>query len=175
MADNALIKNGVEIFDGQFILKLSKDRMKAFILPRDDAMNDVEVNKDRLKVELEGQGVVYGILDNPEPLQKGGFCVAKGKPPEHGVDATVKMHVKPSVVRDPKMKDPEKDQVDYRELGNIVNVKSDKLLLEKILATKELAEYLRSKKYIFSLVHYAPQAEYFHTPIKISSFWVGGI
>jgi len=135
MADNELTKNGVEVFDGQFLLKVSKDRMKAFILPKDDAMGEVAVNQDRLKIELEGQGVVFGMLNEPEPLDKGAFCVAKGKPPQHGEDAKVKMHVKPSVVRAPKMKDPEKDQVDYRELGNIVNVSKDKLLLEKILAT----------------------------------------
>ncbi len=135
MADNALIKNGAEIFDGQFILKLSKDRMKAVILPRDEEMGEVAVNKDRLKIELESQGVVYGILNDPEPLERGGFCVAKGKPPQHGEDAKVKMHVKPSVVRAPKMKDPEKDRVDFRELGNIVNVSKDRLLLEKVLAT----------------------------------------
>lgn len=135
MAENKLIKDGVEVFDGQFILKLSKDRMRAALLPRDQ-MDEIDVNQERLKVELEGQGVVYGILDKPEPTGKGSFYVAKGKPPAHGEDAKVKMHVKPSVVRAPKMKDPDKDQVDYRELGNVVNVSKDKLLLEKILATE---------------------------------------
>ena len=74
MADNELTKNGVEVFDGQFLLKVSKDRMKAFILPQDEVVWEAAVDKDRLKTELEGQGVVYGMLDEPEPLREIAQC-----------------------------------------------------------------------------------------------------
>ncbi len=133
--NNLLLKGGAEIFDGFMTLKLSKDRMKAFILPKDDIEGST-INFERLKTELHGLGVVFGILEKSEPVKQGVFCVAKGIAVQHGEDARVKMHVKPSVVRVPKKKDPDKDEVDFRELGSIVNVTKDRLLVEKIPPTK---------------------------------------
>ena len=76
-----------------------------------------------------------GIIDPPIPLGAGTYRVAKGVPAVHGENAKIKSFVKPAVVRSPKVKDPKKDKVDFRELGCIVNVPAGKLLLEKVLAT----------------------------------------
>lgn len=135
MADNKLFKGGVEILGGTFILKVSKDKLKAVVLPKGESEGG-EVDMAGLRPELEGNGITFGLLPQPELLKSGLFCVAKGQPAADGEDAKIKMHVKPCVVRAPKKKDSNKDEVDYRELGSIVNVTKDKLLLEKIPATE---------------------------------------
>lgn len=130
-----LWKGGVEIADEKYLLKVSKDKLKAILVPKGDAEEEGGTqqidNFEALRAEIEGEGVVFGLLPEPELLENGAWLVAKGEPAENGENATVKAHVNPSVVRAPKMKDPEKDRVDYRELGSIVNVVAEQLLLEK--------------------------------------------
>lgn len=129
-----LLKGGVEVQGGAFILKVSKDRLHAIVTPK-DIKTAVPLDFAGLAKELAENGIVAGILDAPEPVGGGSFSVAKGKPPIPGENSKVKLHVKPAVVHMPKRKDPDKDEVDYRELGNIVNVAKDKLLLEKLPPT----------------------------------------
>lgn len=133
MVDSKLFK-GIEVLIGTFVLKVSKDKLTAIVIPKDEEQGS-EINMEELRTELEGNGIIFGLLPQAQPRSNGTLCVAKGQPAENGVDSKVKMHVKPVVVRAPKKKDPDKDEVDYRELGTIVNVTKDKLLLEKISAT----------------------------------------
>ncbi|MEW6593574.1 MAG: FapA family protein [Thermodesulfobacteriota bacterium] len=135
MASEKLFKGGVEIQDDTFILKVSKDHLLAMAVPK-DAKAGATLNPQLLAHELKEHGVVYGVLAEPERLPDGSFCVAKGDPPAPGQDARVRLHVKPSMARSPKMKEGSKDQVDFRELGTIVNVAKDKLLLEKMPPTQ---------------------------------------
>lgn len=134
MASEKLIKGGVDIQNDAFLLKVSKERLLAVAVPK-DAKEEVALDQQLLARELDENGISFGLLPEPQPLDDGSFCVARGQAPQPGEDAKVKLHVKPAVVRAPKMVDPDKDQVDYRELGNIVNVVKDMLLVEKLPPT----------------------------------------
>lgn len=135
MADSKIFSKGVEVLGGTFVLKVSKDKLKAIVIPKEESGGG-DVDMASLRGDLDSNGVVFGLLELAESLENGSFLVAKGLAPVYGDDAKIKMHVKPAVVRAPKKKDPDKDEVDYRELGTIVNVTKDKLLLEKISATE---------------------------------------
>jgi uncharacterized protein (DUF342 family) len=130
MASEKLFKGGVEIQNGAFILRVTKDRLQAVVTPK-DLKAGVPLDQGVLQRELAENGIVGGVLPTPEPAGGGSFAVAKGVPPVPGENARVKMHVKP-VIPGPQRSDPDKDQVDYRELGSIVNVAKDRLLLEKV-------------------------------------------
>ncbi|MBU3937387.1 MAG: FapA family protein [Proteobacteria bacterium] len=131
MASEKLFKGGVEIQNGAFILRVTKDRLQAVVTPKDTKGGGVQLDQDLLKKELAENGIVGGVLPAPEAAGGGSFSVAKGIPPVPGENAKVKMHVKPAIPG-PQKADPDKDQVDYRELGTIVNVAKDRLLLEKV-------------------------------------------
>lgn len=130
----AQLLKGVEIFDEFFILKVSKDCMSAILLPKGEIAVE-EIKMDRLAEELRGHGIVYGLLEKPEVDAQGRFLIARGKEVQQGEDARVRMHVKPAEGSMPRRRDPDKDQVDYREQGAIVNVSKGALLLEKIPPT----------------------------------------
>jgi len=130
MASEKLFKGGVEIQNGTFILRVTKDRLQAVVTPK-DLKAGVPLDQGLLQKELAENGIVGGVLPTPESAGGGSFIAAKGVPPVPGENARVKMHVKP-VIPGPQRSDPDKDQVDYRELGSIVNVAKDRLLLEKV-------------------------------------------
>ncbi|MDG4474582.1 DUF342 domain-containing protein [Thiovibrio frasassiensis] len=130
MASEKLFKGGVEIQNGAFILRVTKDRLQAVVTMK-DAKAGAQLVLDLLQKELAENGIISGILPTPESAGGGSFIVAKGSPPVPGENARVKMHVKPATPG-PQRADPDKDQVDFRELGTIVNVAKDRLLLEKI-------------------------------------------
>jgi uncharacterized protein len=134
MPSEKLFKGGVEVQDGHWLLRVSKDRLQAVLSPR-DVTAPVPLDPALLARELAEQEIVAPPLPAPEPAGNGLLCVARGTPPVAGEDARVKLHVKPSLVHVPKQVDPDKDQVDYRELGSIVNVGKDRLLLEKVPPT----------------------------------------
>lgn len=136
MDEAELKRSGAVICEETFTVKVSKDGMQVVLAPRKE-----EAVLPGLKVlarELTGLGITTDcVLDNPLPQSDKSFVVAQGRPPVNGENARLRMHVKPSVVRAPKVTDPAKgDKVDYRELGGIVNVKADQLLLEKIPLTQ---------------------------------------
>lgn len=132
-----LIKKGVSICDDKFVLKVSKDKLQAFISVKDPkggvTLGDVDVNA--LMADVRQSGVNFGVLGSPQPRDDGTYCVARGIKVVHGENAKIKAYVKPCVVRVPKMNTSTNEKVDFRELGSIVNVPKDKLLLEKIPPT----------------------------------------
>lgn len=128
-SDKLFKKNGVEFQDGAFFLKVSKDRLAAVVRAKDPEAS-VELSWDELRRLMEEEGIIYGVLQQPAVRADGSLFVARGLAPQHGEDARVKLHVKPSVVRVPKVKDPDRDKVDFRELGSIVNVEKGRQLLE---------------------------------------------
>jgi len=134
-ADPAALKKGVSVANGLFVLRVSKDGMDAVIKAADEkigaSLKDVDVKA--LLAEVKKHGISYGLCDPPKQIGPQTYAVAKGRPPAHGENAKIRAYVKPAVVRAPKIK--KRDQVDYRELGTIVNVPKDKLLLEKIPPT----------------------------------------
>jgi uncharacterized protein (DUF342 family) len=130
-----LVKQGAEVGDN-LLLKVSRDGLEAIVVSKDKSpLAIAELDLAALITEVREKGVVFGVLE--PPVAKGpGLCVARGLPPEPGENAKVKYYVKPAVVRSPKFKTPQKKVVDFRELGSIVNVPENKLLLEKIPLTE---------------------------------------
>lgn len=130
-----LVKQGADVGEN-LLLRVSKDGLEAIIISKDKSPLDVaELDIPALINEVREAGVVYGVLATP--MVKGPMlCVAKGKEPEHGENARIKYFVKPAVVRSPKFKTPQKKEVNFRELGIIVNVPANKVLLEKIPLTE---------------------------------------
>ena len=138
MANEKLFKSGAEVLDGAFLLKVSKDRLVAYLAPTDRDGNKADIGSygaAAIKAALLDNEINTGLLPTPQAREDGSFIVAKGTGPVQGENAKVKMHVKPAMVRSPKQKEPGKDTVDFRELGSIVNVNAGQLLLEKILLT----------------------------------------
>ena len=133
MASEKLFKGGLEIQNGTFVLMVTKDRLQAVATPK-NAMAGAVLDQGLLQKELAENGIVSGVLPSPQPTADGSFIVAKGEPPVPGENARVKMHVRVAIPG-PQRSTPDKDQVDYRELGSIVNVARDRLLLEKIAPT----------------------------------------
>jgi len=135
MASEALFKEGVPVYGEKFTLKVSKDRLEASLFPRSGAFNIKEIDLKLLHDELRSFGVTYGLLDVPEARSDGSTCVALGVAAVPGENARIKTYVKPGIAQVPKANDPMKDKIDFHEMGAIVNVPKDKLLLEKILPT----------------------------------------
>ncbi|MFW8600709.1 DUF342 domain-containing protein [Desulfobacterota bacterium M19] len=131
-----LIKKGAEVGDN-LLLKVSRNGLEAVIVSRDPKVpiNVGALDWDALRDEIKEEGVVYGLLSRPRVRTAGGCLVAMGLEAVPGVNARVKYYVKPTVIRAPKVAQ-NNNKVDYRELGAIVNVPKDKLLLEKIPPTK---------------------------------------
>lgn len=136
MASN-LFTQGVDICNGQFVVKVSRDKMEAFVSAKDPKSGVSPANFDvnALMAEVRKSGVSFGVLGTPKPRGDGSYIVARGVNVVPGQNAKIKAYVKPCVVRVPKVKDSSKNSVDFRELGSIVNVPKDKLLLEKIPLT----------------------------------------
>ncbi|MCK5436999.1 MAG: DUF342 domain-containing protein [Desulfobulbaceae bacterium] len=128
-------RGGVSVFDGNYTLKLSRDRLAAVLRPKEGESLDWSVDMDKLRAEVIEAGVEFGLLPQFIKRDDGTYLVAQGTSPRNGHKATVKVHVKPSVVRTPKVAKPGRETVDYKELGSIVNVKTGQLLLEKIPPT----------------------------------------
>ena len=139
MADEKLFKGGVSVLDEAYLLKVSKDRLGAYLIPveQDGEMPDIgSYDAAKINAVLVEYEIKYGLLPTPEVRDDTFVSVAKGTPPVKGENAKVKMHVKPSMVRSPKQKEAKRDTVDFRELGSIVNVNAGQLLLEKIPLTE---------------------------------------
>jgi hypothetical protein len=137
MAVDALFKDGVAVCDGTFTLKVSRDRLEAVIAPRDPghAVNIRSIDPKALQAEMRAAGVSYGLLGTPLAKADGTFAVAQGKAAVNGENARVKSYVKPGIAHAPKVDDPMTANVDFHEMGAIVNVPKEKLLLEKVPLT----------------------------------------
>ncbi len=96
------------------------------------------IKEQALKV-LQLEGVTFGIFDNviddvvKYKLTKP-TLVAKGKPPESGKDAEIKMLFECGVFRKASIED-EFGRIDYRQLQTVQNVSTGQVIAEKIPAT----------------------------------------
>ncbi|MFZ5774991.1 MAG: DUF342 domain-containing protein [Thermodesulfobacteriota bacterium] len=129
MPSDKLFKGGVPIQGETYILKVSKDRLHATVTLKDHKEN-VPLDLALLPDELREQGIVHGVLPQPEHEPGGLLCVAKGIPAVPGENARVKFHVKPPITPPP----PKGDELPI--LPPIVNVAKGKLLLEKVPFTE---------------------------------------
>ncbi len=137
MSSSSLCKGKIELLNGQFVLRVSADRLEAVVSCKepDNSANLDDTNFKTLMEEVRSHGVNFGLLEDPAPKGNGSWLVAKGEPAVHGENAKVKAYVKSIGAQSSKTKDSKKDTVDFRELDMVVNVPKGKLLLEKILAT----------------------------------------
>jgi hypothetical protein len=136
MAEFTLGAYPQKICDGKYALQLSKDKLK-LILALNEA-DDFEPGdwKDVVAMAMAA-GVCHGFNEEmPSFDEDGKSVIAAGTSAQHGEKAKVRPIVRPAVVQ---TKDDEGEsrsgRRDFRELGNIVNVPEDQLLLEKIPAT----------------------------------------
>jgi len=121
-----LIKEGVPVLDGRFWLRVTPDRLEAYLKSKDDAPIFSPEDQCRLREELSNLGVVYGVLEDPIHLSDR-IIVAKGTPPKPGKDAYLKLLVDMS--RGPKEKG---GRIDFRELNTIVCVKAGDRVIQKV-------------------------------------------
>ncbi len=125
----------VEICKNSLSLNISKDRLTAFLkLNEAESFDDVQF--DEILKEVQEYGVVLGFVSKMGPVKDGMVIIARGIPAVPGENAKVIPKVKLPAARIPKKKAKGKDKVNYRELGNIVNVPAGQLLLEKIPPTQ---------------------------------------
>ncbi len=128
---------GALVYDGRFVLKVSRDKMEAHLIVKDE-LGLKSVDMARLKNEIQEAGVAYGFLPVPEDLGANVFAVSRGRRAVNGEAGKIKMHVSASVVRKPKV-DPATGKVDFHSLGSIVNVNKGQILMEKIPPTPGVA------------------------------------
>ena len=115
-------------------LHVSKDRLAAF-LKLNEAESFDEVPFDDILKEIQAHGIILGFVSSLGPVKDDMVLVARGVPAVPGENAKVVPRVKSPVARIPKKEVKGKDKVNFRELGNIVNVPAGQLLLEKIPPT----------------------------------------
>lgn len=128
-------KKPVKICNDRFLLKLTKDKLKAFLQLVNEEDRFENVPFDEIVKEVQNFGVCFGFVARLPLAREGKTVIASGKPAVPGENAKVKPVVKPVIVSRAKSLKPGKDRVDFRELGHIVNVPKGQLLLKKIPAT----------------------------------------
>jgi uncharacterized protein (DUF342 family) len=139
MASDSLFKEGVAVCGDKLTLKVSRDCLEAVLTPRGSSgvsnLKELDLDLQALRLELRTAGVRYGFLEKPELRSDGSCCIARGIAAVNGENARIKTYVRPGIAAAPKAEDPLKDKVDFHEMGAIVNVPKDKLLLEKVPLT----------------------------------------
>lgn len=99
------------------------------------------VNEDLIRKALNERKVTFGIDEEKlqqiidEQIYVQTLTIAEGEPPENGSDAQLIYHFDKLVERQDYSLD-NLGQVDWKELGNIINTTPDVLLLEKIPPTE---------------------------------------
>ena len=133
MVDSNLFRNGVPVYEGALLLKVSRDKLEAIIVPQQDVAID-QINVEKLHIEIQGQGIAFGLLPTIEKADEKSFVAARGEPVQNGEDAKIVLRVKPASFHPPEAQ-LDKERVDLKELHNIVNVTEGTVLAEKIPPT----------------------------------------
>lgn len=135
MAEITLGAHPQKICDGKYTLQISKDKLQLlFALHEADSFDSADW-KEVVAIALAA-GVCHGFDEEKPTLVDGKAVIASGTPAQHGEKAKIRPLVRPEVIQT-KEDDEEarNERRDFRELGNIVNVPEDQLLLEKVPAT----------------------------------------
>ena len=129
------LSKSVKICNNSLSLNISKDKLTAFLkLNKAESFDDVQF--DEILKEVQEYGVVLGFVSKMGPVKDDMVIIACGISAVPGENAKVIPRVKLPAARIPKKVAKGKDKVNYRELGNIVNVPTGQLLLEKIPPTQ---------------------------------------
>lgn len=120
-----------ERIDAVLRVEIASDELSATltIMP---AFGGHTISKDEVLAALLGQGITEGIdLEAINGAIAQGFAnhvlIARGRPPEHGVDGSLECMLPETRDRRPRVS--ESGQVDYRDLGDIFVVRPGDLLM----------------------------------------------
>jgi len=124
-ANLSRLKKGISILGGRFKLLVSPDGLKAYLVPQLPGDFPASEDLEELKSILKKEGIIYGILDAPEP-EGTVWVVARGQPAEAGRDAKLKFFV--NLKRGPRQKG---ELLDYREMNTLVCVSQGQIIAKK--------------------------------------------
>ena len=125
-----------EALDGQFSIRIDANFMAAYLnctLP----LGGAPVEKQSILQEAEKQGITVALnleaID--KALREGGsnILIASGRPPVAGVDGRLELLFSGAKVRSPHL--DEHGLADFRDLGDVVTVKTGDALIRRILPT----------------------------------------
>jgi len=128
------------INDTDFDLTVSEEKLNAFFSINKESA--VSFTLQDIKDYLEEKGIKYGIVDderisdyleNKEGLDTP-LKVAEGKPPDIGIDASIKYYFDTDPLKIGTVKDG--GSIDFKDRGDIPQVKKGDLLAEKIPAVE---------------------------------------
>ena len=131
--------------DAYFDLTVSEDKLNAFLSINKES--SVSFTLQDIKDYLEEKGIKYGIVDdekisnyleNKEGLNTP-LKVAEGKSPDIGTDASIKYYFDTDPLKIGTVKDG--GAIDFKDRGDIPQVKKGDLLAEKIPAVEGMAGY----------------------------------
>lgn len=135
MAEITLGTNPQKICGGKYMLQLSKDKLQLQLTLNEAEKIDPADWKDVVTIVLAA-GVCHGFNEElpAMDMEDGKMIIASGTPAQHGENAKIRPLIRPAVLQ-AKDEEVRSERMDFRELGNIVNVPEGQLLLEKIPAT----------------------------------------
>ncbi|MDP1970722.1 MAG: FapA family protein, partial [Methylobacter sp.] len=125
--------------DGEFIIKVSDDKMTAW-LTMTPAYGGSPVTFEQIRQSLKEKGIVSGLITSAEieTLLKEGqttnYIIAQGLPAVPGLDAQFHSLVPEMQERRPQIN--ERGIADFRDLGNLILVKQGDPLMRRTLATE---------------------------------------
>ncbi len=119
-----------------FHLKISQDRMEAYLHPNEQDMPAPTLTEVRSAVEA--YGIRYGLLGDEEILAhlssgwppEAPIRIAAGKPPQPGTDARIEIHFEKDALKAGAI--DESDRIDFKDRGEIPQVTAGDLLAVKI-------------------------------------------
>ncbi len=110
-------KTGFKVLGGNYLLRVSPDKMRAFLDPqRPNALFPEGEALRQLHEFLKTKGVVFGLYEEPR-WENGYLVLAEGKPPERGRDAYLEWFVPVE-----RKEDLEATRIDLRERNAILCV-----------------------------------------------------
>ena len=124
--------------DTEFELSVTEDKLKVFISPKREVPDSITVQD--IKSLLEINGITYGIAGDIQIAEylksksshKTPWKIAEGQPPEHGEDTIIKYYFETDSLKAGKIQDD--GAIDFKDRGEIPQVKKGDLLAEKISA-----------------------------------------
>ena len=131
----------IEDCDSEFDFIVSEDGLKASLLVKAEEPDKITV--DNIKSLLETKGIRYGIVNDTiinEYLMdlnnsKKMLEIAEGRPPKPGKDAEIKYYFDTDPLKIGTVK--EGDRIDFKDRGEIPQVKKGDIIAEKIPLIKE--------------------------------------
>lgn len=135
MGNQDLGKRPIKICGEDYSLRLSKDKLTLTLELHGASAFDPDDWPEVLSKAQE-HGAIHGLLKKMPSMASGNAVIAKGTSPVHGKRARIRPIVRPEIINDEEGgKAKTEGRVNFRELGNIVNVPEGQLLLEKVPAT----------------------------------------